>query len=242
MSLVIAEHVSFSYDGKPVLNNVTFRVNAGDYLAVIGENGSGKSTLIKGLLRLKEPSSGTILYSDGLVANEIGYLPQKSVIPHDFPASVLEVVLSGCVNRMGFRPFYSASDKDAARERLQWMNAANWEKRSFRDLSGGQQQRVLLARALMATRKLILLDEPLSGLDPKVSSDLSELISRIRAENGITVISVSHDLPSVIRDASHILHLGNGQLFFGTVSEYERSAVGRNYLSVNCPVHVKGVL
>lgn len=239
MSLIIVEHASFSYDGKKVLDNVTFRVNAGDYLAVIGENGSGKSTLIKGLLRLKEPSSGTILHSDGLTANEIGYLPQKSVIPHDFPASVMEVVLSGCVNRMR-HPFYSPADWEAAEERLRWMNAADWKRRAFYDLSGGQQQRVLLARALMATRKLILLDEPLSGLDPKVSADLSELIARIRSENGITVISVSHDLPSVIRDASHILHLGNGQLFFGTVAEYERSEVGKRYLSVNCPVHAKG--
>ena len=233
MSLIIAEHVSFSYDGKEVLNNVTFRVNAGDYLAVIGENGSGKSTLIKGLLRLKEPSSGTILYSDGLVANEIGYLPQQSEIQRDFPASVEEVVLSGCLNSRALHPFYTKAEKQRALEQMECLKITALRKRCYRELSGGQQQRVLLARALCATKKLLLLDEPVTGLDPVVTTELYGILEHIHKEHGITIIMVTHDVECAVRHAKKILHIGKGESFFGTCEAYMQSEVGQKFLDAS---------
>ena len=231
MSLLTCENLSFAYDGMTVLRNLHFSVDEGDYLCVIGENGAGKSTLIKGLLRLKKPFAGRIEMGKGLRAAEIGYLPQQTQIQKDFPASVQEVVLSGCLNRMGLRPFYSRVEKERARENMEALEILDLQKHCYRDLSGGQQQRVLLARALCAAHKLLLLDEPVSGLDPVATRSLYEQIARINRTKGMTVIMVSHDIDASLRDATHILHLGQeGQLFFGTVQEYRRSAVYHDFL------------
>lgn len=231
MSLLRCENLSFAYDGVTVVSGLNFTVEEGDYLCIIGENGAGKSTLIRGLLRLKRPSSGTAQMGDGLRAREIGYLPQQTQIQKDFPASVREVVLSGCLNRMGLRPFYSRAEKDRARENMEALEILDLQDACYRDLSGGQQQRVLLARALCAAQKLILLDEPVSGLDPVATRSLYEQVARINRERGITVIMVSHDIDASLKNASHILHLGQeGQLFFGTSDEYRRSAVYHEFL------------
>ena len=175
--------------------------------------------------------SGKILTGDGLRPNEIGYLPQQTEVQRDFPASVREIVLSGCQGRCGSRPFYNAAEKQLARKNIERLGLAALEKRCYRELSGGQQQRVLLARALCATQKLLLLDEPVSGLDPKVTAEFYELIGRLNREDGITVIMISHDIHVALRWATHILHIGP-TLFFGTRDEYRRSAVGKHYLSV----------
>ena len=231
MSLLKCENLSFAYDGVTVVNNLNFTVEEGDYLCIIGENGAGKSTLIKGLLRLKKPSAGTVEMGQGLRATEIGYLPQQTQIQKDFPASVREVVLSGCLNRMGLRPFYSRAEKARARENMEALEILDLQDQCYRDLSGGQQQRVLLARAMCAAQKLILLDEPVSGLDPVATRSLYAQIARINEKTGITVIMVSHDIDASLRYASHILHLGQeGQLFFGTQKEYRRSAVYHEFL------------
>ena len=182
MALITCEHVCLGYDGQTVLRDVNFTVSRGDLLCVVGENGSGKSTLIKGLLGLKAPEQGSITLGDGLVRNEIGYLPQQTVIQKDFPASVREIVLSGCQGRCGSRPFYNKEEKKLAVDAMEKMQITRLARRCYRELSGGQQQRVLLARALCATQKMLLLDEPVSGLDPKVTAEMYTLIEKLNRE------------------------------------------------------------
>lgn len=235
MAQLHCKNLSFSYGGETVLGGVDFAVNEGDYLCIVGENGSGKSTLMKGILGLKEPSGGEIILGDGLEPDEIGYLPQQTMIQRDFPASVREVVLSGRVNGMGRRLFYSAEDKAAVRENLERLGIEDLENRCYMELSGGQQQRVLLARAMCATKKLLLLDEPVTGLDPNAANEMYNLIKLINLCNKISVIMVTHDVHEAVRYATHILHLGHGQLFFGTVEEYRKSDHVRRLLGGERP-------
>lgn len=223
MAQLCCKNVGFAYGGETVLSGVNFSVNAGDYLCIVGENGSGKSTLMKGILGLKEPSEGEIVFGDGLKANEIGYLPQQTGIQRDFPASVGEVVLSGRISGMGHRLFYSRADREAASENLERMGIEELKDRCYMELSGGQQQRVLLARAMCATKKLLLLDEPVTGLDPNAANEMYNLIKLINLCDKISVIMVTHDVHEAVRYATHILHLGHGQLFFGGVEEYRKS-------------------
>lgn len=232
MALITCQNVSLSYENNTVLTDLSFSVNQGDYLCIVGENGSGKSTLIKALLSLKAVSKGSILMSDGLKKNEIGYLPQQTGAQKDFPASVKEVVFSGCLNTRGFRPYYSATEKNKALLNMKKLGIENLKSHSYRELSGGQQQRVLLARSLCATQKLLLLDEPVSGLDPVVTNELYELIMKLNKE-GITIIMVSHDIESAVKYASHILHLHNKPLFFGITSDYIKSEAGSRFLGGN---------
>ena len=229
MALLEVRDLALGYDSQAILENISFQVNSGDYLCIVGENGSGKTTLMKTLLQLQEPLSGEILRGDGLQKNEIGYLPQQTVVQKDFPASVREIVLSGCQNRMGFRPFYRKEEKALAEENMQRMDILTLADRCYRELSGGQQQRVLLARALCATRKLLLLDEPVSGLDPHVTTEMYSLIGKLN-EEGLTVIMISHDIEAAVRYATHILHIGS-TVFFGTKEEYLQSDIGRFFLS-----------
>lgn len=230
MAILKCENASFAYDGRTVLENVSFSLNAGDYLCVVGENGSGKSTLIKGLLGLKAPESGTISYLDGLRSTEIGYLPQQTRTQRDFPASVSEVVLSGCLNRLGGRFHYGREEKERAAENMERMGIDELKNASYQELSGGQQQRVLLARALCATKRLLLLDEPVTGLDPIATGEMYNLIKLVNLCDGISVIMVSHDIHEAVRYATHILHLGHKQLFFGTSAEYRESSLARRFL------------
>jgi zinc transport system ATP-binding protein len=224
------ENVSFAYDGVKVLEDVDFELESGNYLCVVGENGSGKSTLIKGLLGLKAPSSGRIITGGGLKPTEIGYLPQQTELQKDFPASVREVVLSGRLNSLGKKLFYSPEDKKAAAENMERMGIEDIAGKCYQDLSGGQQQRVLLARAMCATKKMLLLDEPVTGLDPVAQNEMYNLIKLINLCDGITVIMVSHDIHEAVRYATHILHLGNRQLFFGTAADYKESDMARRFL------------
>lgn len=219
MAQLTCQNLCVGYDGKPVLQDLSFQVFAGDYLCVVGENGSGKSTLMKTILGLQPPISGRILTGDGLRKNEIGYLPQQTMVQKDFPASVREIVLSGCQGRCGSRPFYNKEEKQLALDAMDKMQITQLAKRSYRELSGGQQQRVLLARALCATQKMLLLDEPVSGLDPKVTAEMYALIEKLNCEDGITVIMISHDIAAAVQYASHILHIGD-TVFFGTKDAY----------------------
>lgn len=230
MALITCQNVSFAYDGNIAVSDLNFEVNQGDYLCVVGENGSGKSTLIKGLLRLKTPQSGSILMGDGLKANEIGYLPQQTVAQKDFPASAYEVVLSGRLSARGIRPFYSRADKNLAEENMKRLGITGLRKKCYRELSGGQQQRVLLARALCATERVLLLDEPVSGLDPVATQELYRLIRKINQDTGITIIMISHDIGSAIKYAGHILHLRNRQIFYGTTENYVNSPIAADFL------------
>lgn len=226
MAQLTCQNLTVGYDGRAVLQGLNFEVNAGNYLCIVGENGSGKSTLMKTILGLQAPISGTILTGDGLRKNEIGYLPQQTQVQKDFPASVREIVLSGCQGRCGSRPFYSKEEKGLAEENIGKMGIGSLAKRCYRELSGGQQQRVLLARALCATRKMLLLDEPVSGLDPRVTAEMYGLIERLNREEGITVMMISHDISAALRYASHILHIGDS-VFFGTKADYLQSPQGK---------------
>lgn len=229
MALLKIKDLAIGYESRAVAQGLDFTVNAGDYLCIVGENGSGKTTLMKTLLGLEPAVGGVIEVGDGLKKNEIGYLPQQTVVQKDFPASVREIVLSGCQGRMGLRPFYSSAEKKLANENMERMAIMDLADRSYRDLSGGQQQRVLLARALCATRKVLLLDEPVSGLDPKVASEMYSLIEELNKE-GVTIIMISHDIAAAIHYATHILHIGEN-VFFGTRDEYLKSPEGQYFLA-----------
>lgn len=228
MALITVRNLSLGYDSRVIASNLNFAVNTGDYLCIVGENGSGKSTLMKTLLHLQGQLDGDILTGDGLRSNEIGYLPQQTVVQKDFPASVREIVLSGCQGRCGTRPFYSKEEKSLAEANMVRMGILKIAERCYRELSGGQQQRVLLARALCATKKVLLLDEPVSGLDPKVTLGMYELIAELNKE-GITIIMISHDIAAAVRYATHILHIGD-RIFFGTTEEYLDSDAGKLFL------------
>lgn len=230
MPLIKCENVSIGYEGQTVVKDLDFAIEKGDYLCIVGENGSGKSTLVKSLLGLKNVEKGRITFGDGLKQNEIGYLPQQTDGQKDFPASVYEVVLSGRLNSRGFHPFYTAADRKLALEKMELLGIRDLERQCFRDLSGGQKQRVLLARALCATKSLLLLDEPVTGLDPIVTGEFYGLIRRINRESGIAVVMVSHDIESAVEDATHILHLQETALFFGTTEDYRKSRIGKTFL------------
>lgn len=239
MSLISCENLSFAYEGVTVLQGVNFKIEQGDYLCILGENGAGKSTLMKGLLGLKKPSGGSVTYGEDLQAKEIGYLPQQTPVQKDFPASVFEVVISGCLSGMGRRPFYGREEKERAARMIGLLEITDLRNRCYRDLSGGQQQRVLLARALCATKKVILLDEPVAGLDPLVTINMYKLIERINRKMGITVIMVSHDIQAATIYATRILHLGEDrQLFFGTKEEYRHSAAYHSFMDGGKAVHM----
>ena len=228
MPLLECSHLVLGYPGRLLTDDLSFSLEERQCLCILGENGSGKSTLVRTLLHLQPPIKGEIIIGDGLKANEIGYLPQQTVVQKDFPAAVSEIVLSGFQSQMGFRPFYNTREKETARENMERMGISSLASRCYRDLSGGQQQRVRLARALCATRKVLLLDEPVSGLDPKVTLDMYELIQELNQE-GITIIMISHDIAASVRYASHILHVGR-EIFFGTTEEYRESSIGKFFL------------
>ena len=228
MAQITCKNLTLGYENRAIQENLNFSINAEDYLCIVGENGSGKSTLMKTLLHLQPPISGTIELGDGLHKNEIGYLPQQTLVQRDFPASVKEIVLSGCQGRCGWRPFYNKEDKEIARKAMEKMMIQDLQDRCYRELSGGQQQRVLLARALCAAKKILLLDEPVSGLDPKVTAEMYQLIEDLNKKDEITIIMISHDIEAAVRYATHILHIGE-HCFFGTKKQYLESSLGRHF-------------
>ncbi|MGN1481914.1 metal ABC transporter ATP-binding protein [Porcipelethomonas sp.] len=229
-TLITCRNLSFSYDNVTVVQELNFCVDSGDYLCIVGENGAGKSTLMKGILGLKQPSEGEIIYSGNLKKNEIGYLPQQTNMQRDFPASVYEAVISGCLNKHRFSPFYSKEDKLKVSDIMNKLGITDIKDHCYRELSGGQQQRVLLARALCATEKVLLLDEPVTGLDPAVTIDMYHLISQINNDLGITIIMISHDIQSACRYASKILHVNKKQVFFGSTEDYIKSGASNRFL------------
>ena len=220
MCLLRMNDVSFSYNGKIVAYDINFSLNEGDYLIIAGENGSGKTTLIKGILGLHKPHTGEIIYGNSITNKSIGYLPQKNSLQSDFPASVSEVVISGCINRLGFFPFYKNEHKKIAFENMERLKISHLKNKCFHELSGGQQQRVLLARALCAANSLILLDEPVAGLDPDASEEMYNIIAQLNKEDKMTIIMVSHDTNRAKADANLILHLHSKPLYFGSTENY----------------------
>ena len=213
MSQIKCKNLSIGYDKKIILENLNFEVEKSDYLCIVGSNGAGKSTLMKTILNLIPPISGKIEYGDGLKPNEIGYLPQQTLVQKDFPCHCIEIVLSGFEGQKGFRPFYSKKEKFEAIENMEKMGIKSFAKRCYNELSGGQQQRVLLARALCSTKKLIVLDEPVAGLDPVVTKEMYELIKNINRNEKITIIMITHDMNEGLNYATHVLHVGPNVTF-----------------------------
>ena len=215
MKLIEVKNVRLAYDGVTILDNINFSVNRGDYFCIVGENGSGKSTLMRAILSLKPVSGGEIIMN-GIKSSEIGYLPQRMNSRRDFPASIYEVVISGCG---GSTLFYRSEHKKKAAAAIERVGLTGMEKRCFSELSGGQAQRVLLARALCAAKSLILLDEPVAGLDPEATADMYNCIESLNRD-GMTVIMISHDIASVLKYATNILHVGNNTSFACGKEEY----------------------
>lgn len=233
MSLISINNASMGYEGNIVVSSLSININEGDYVCIVGENGSGKTTLMKCMLGLISPLDGKIAYGEGLQQNEIGYLPQQTMLQKDFPASVKEVVLSGCLNQK-HTIFYSKEQRQNALKNMELTGVADIGKKCFRELSGGQKQRVMLARALCATHKLLILDEPVTGLDPVASADMYSLIKSLNSK-GITIIMVSHDITAAVNNASKILHLSKNNYFFGTAHQYLHSDLGKKFMITACP-------
>lgn len=228
MAQLECKNLCLGYDGKTIRENLSFSVNEGDYLCIVGENGSGKSTLIKTILGLCSPISGEIKLDKNLKEKGIGYLPQQTEIQKDFPATVFEIVISGCVSKLGIHPFFTKEEKNKACEMIDRLHLNDLKKRCYKELSGGQQQRVLLARALCATEKIVLLDEPVAGLDPKVTAEMYDIIEELNKKYRVTVIMISHDISAAIGYATHILHIGNTP-FFGTKTDYLKNELSRTF-------------
>jgi len=214
-----------SYDGRAVVENISFELTQGDYLCIVGENGSGKTTLMKGMLGLLPLSGGNIEFH-GVKRTEIGYLPQQTVVQRDFPASVREVVLSGRLNHCGLLPFYTRRDRVCANDNMERLGIAAEAGKSYRDLSGGQQQRVLLARALCAADKLLMLDEPVAGLDPVMTGEMYSLLEKLNRD-GMTLVVISHDLKNAVHYGNKILHMRRGAHFYGATDDYVKTDLYR---------------
>lgn len=229
-ALITCSHVDFGYENQDAVTDLTMEVTEEDYLCIVGENGSGKSTLIKGLLGLLKPTSGTLTVGEELKKTGIGYLPQQTAAQRDFPATVDEVVISGCLSRRGNRPFYSRTEKKLAEANMERLGIADLRRRCYRELSGGQQQRVLIARALCATNRLLILDEPITGLDPWAIQDFYHLIRDLNRKEHVAILMVTHDMANVVGQANKILHLKQRVLFYGTTEEYKKSQAGRMFL------------
>ena len=222
MNLIEVKNLSLGYDKKKVLNDLNFNIEEKDFLCVVGPNGSGKSTLIKGLLGLIKPIEGKVIYNS-LKQNFIGYMPQEVKVDSNFPASVYEIVLSGTLNKLGLKPFYTKKEKEKVKNALKTLKIENLIDKSFTELSGGQRQKVLLARILCATSKLLILDEPSNNLDSKSKKDLYKTVTDLNKNKGITVIMITHDLDHNNLIGNKILSLREDKIFYGTTEEFVRS-------------------
>lgn len=229
-ALITCSHVDFGYENHDAVIDLTMEIDVDDYLCIVGENGSGKSTLIKGLLGILKPTAGVLSISGELKRTGIGYLPQQTAAQKDFPATVYEVVISGCLSRRGNRPFYSKREKEMAMENMERLGIADLKRHCYRELSGGQQQRVLIARALCATKQLLILDEPVTGLDPRAIQDFYHLIRTLNRKEHVAVLMVTHDVSGVVEQANKILHLKQHVVFYGTTEEYKASQAGKLFL------------
>lgn len=234
MSYITCEGLTLAYEGRVIVKDLDFAVDKGDYICIVGENGSGKTTLVKTLVGLKKPASGRIVFGDGLDRRDVGYVPQNIHTGKDFPATVYEVVTSGLLSRTGIRPFFTKDEKKRAADAMERLDITDIRDRCFRELSGGQRQRVQLARAICSAEKLLVLDEPASGLDPLITKQLYEVINDLNKTDGISVVMVSHDIMSAMANASKILHLGKETSFFGTSAEYRQHTISRHFIGCTC--------
>ena len=227
--LIDCRDAALGYEGRPIWEHLTFQVRRGDYLCIVGDNGSGKSTLLKSMLGLLRPLSGEIRLDESLRRGAIGYLPQQTRAQKDFPATVSEVVLSGFLSARGWKFFYTPAQKSQALQHMGKLGILELKDKCYRELSGGQQQRVLLARALCAASQLLILDEPITGLDPAAAQDLYKTLAYLNQKEGMAIVMVTHDLKAALKSARTVLHIGRKGLFSGTVADYLASPQGRRF-------------
>ena len=230
MPILTCKNLSIAYQNKIALKQISFQIHTGDYTCIVGKNGAGKSSLLKGILGLVPIQSGNIIFDEGLRQTEIGYLPQQNHTQQNFPASVFEIVLSGCLNQRGWRPFYTKKEKEKALYNLELLEIIALKNTAFQELSGGQQQRVLMARALCATEKLLILDEPATGLDHIVMQKFYSLLEQLNQKQQLSILMISHDVHTAIKYADKILHLDHKMLFFGNTKDYVKSNIGKLFL------------
>lgn len=225
--ILTCSNATLGYENQTVLQDLSFELYPGDYLSIIGENGSGKSTLMKTLLGLMKPLSGKVTVNCSRGSGCIGYLPQQAALQKDFPATVTEVVMSGFLAKTGLRLFYKKEEKARAAEVMDMLRISDLANRSYRDLSGGQQQRVLLARALLAAHEILMLDEPVTGLDPSATAELYETLTELNRKKGMTIIVISHDIAKTIVPSTKILHIAKDRYFFGTPAAYMANDISK---------------
>lgn len=218
-AIITAQHLTLAYGENAVITRANFCINQGEFVCVVGANGSGKSTLIRAMLGLIKPRFGHIIYGDEVDQSTIGYLPQEAKIDQFFPATVREIVLSGALGRMGHRPFYSRSDRTDADRALSRLGLAKLAGRSFASLSGGQKQKVLLARALVATSKLLILDEPSNNLDHASRQEFYRILQDLHAD-GLTIIMITHDLDADDLIGDHVLSIMSGEVTKSATATY----------------------
>ena len=230
MAQITCDKLNVSYGNQKALIDVSFQVQAGDYVCVVGSNGSGKSTLLKAMLGLLPIKAGSIIFDSSIKKGQVGYLPQHMNVQSDFPASVYEVVISGCLSLTKLRPFYTKKEKELVNQNLRKLEIEDLKHKSFKNLSGGQQQRVLLARALCSSEKILFMDEPINGLDPKVAKDFYELVNKLNKEEGLTVFMTSHDIREAMKYANKVIHLDHSLLFYGDINEYLVSEVSERLI------------
>lgn len=229
MKLITCKKLKVGYDNKAVLKNINLTIEAGDFIGIFGANGSGKSTLIKTLVKLLPPLGGKIKYDESIKHSAIGYLPQEIKAQPDFPATAYEVVISGCVNRLGLRAFYNKEERDLALRYMRILNIEKLKNKSFRELSGGEKQKVLLARALTSCEKVLFLDEPFNALDEKTREQLYHTLSEINKQYGVSIIMISHDNESTIKYVNRVIEIDETIKFDGLTQEYlKRKEVNNN--------------
>lgn len=222
MAILSVQNLCASYEGRRVLTDISFEVNRGDYLCIVGESGVGKSTLMRCLMGMTKPDAGSVAYGEGVRPSLIGYLPQQGDYRPDFPSSVKEIVRSGLIGRKRAFIWFGAGEKEKVRKAMEQLGIWDLRDRRYCDLSGGQKQRALLARTLVATDSLMALDEPATGLDAVATSELFETVRQIH-ESGVTVVMSANDAKVALLYATHILQLRGRALFFGSAQQYLRS-------------------
>jgi ABC-type Mn2+/Zn2+ transport system ATPase subunit len=215
-SIITLDNLAIGYNGQPVLSGISLSIARGTFTAILGANGSGKSTLLKTLLGLLPTVAGKIQITAPAV---FGYVPQAIEFDPLFLLTGFEVALMGVYGRVGTGRFVPHRERDFARECLRATDAEKFARKKFSELSGGQKQRVLIARALGARPDVLVLDEPTAGVDAAATHALLEFISQLHAEQKLTILLVTHDLPLVRKHAQQVIWLHQGKVLLGTAAE-----------------------
>lgn len=212
------KNLKVSYNSHTAIENVSFKINQGEYIALVGENGSGKSTLIKAIMGLKKEDEGEVKFD--LDLSEVSYLAQTDLKGIDFPATSKEIIMTGCQKR-GKLPFYTKQDKENFKQVVQELKIEDLINKRIGDLSGGQKQRVLLARSLIRNPKMIILDEPQTGLDVNITKELYKILEKLNKEKNVTIMMATHDLDELESIKPRIICIAKTIKYDGKFEEWK---------------------